>query len=124
MSLKENKMKHSMLEILLMRLTFVDGTEKVQRNHCKIKLVKNKDGSTTQYKMHVMNLLVHDGIFEIKDVIENVRENVKHITISIVCLTMFNDIVKQLQLPNKRLILDYCTRWNATYPMLSCAIGV
>ncbi|MBA0646198.1 hypothetical protein Goklo_014179 [Gossypium klotzschianum] len=35
---------------------------------------------------------------------------------------MFNDIIKQLQLPNKRLILDCCTQWNATYAMVSCVL--
>ncbi|XP_039042324.1 zinc finger BED domain-containing protein RICESLEEPER 2-like [Hibiscus syriacus] len=62
------------------------------------------------------------GLSEIEDVIENVRESVKHIAASTARLTMFSDIVKQLQLPNKRLILDCCTRWNATYSMLSCAM--
>ncbi|MBA0735363.1 hypothetical protein Gogos_019218 [Gossypium gossypioides] len=35
---------------------------------------------------------------------------------------MFSDIVKQLHLQKKRLILDCCTRWNATYAMLSCVL--
>ncbi|KAL1066815.1 hypothetical protein V6Z11_D12G087000 [Gossypium hirsutum] len=67
---------------------------------------------------HILNLLVHDGLSKIEDVIDNVRESVKYITASTMLLTMFSDIVKQLQLPNKRLILDCCTRWNATYAML------
>ncbi|MBA0734042.1 hypothetical protein Gogos_017995 [Gossypium gossypioides] len=68
---------------------------------------------------HILNLLVHDGLSEIEDVNYNVKESVKHITTSTVRLTIFNDIIKQLQLPNKRLILDCCTWWNATYLMLS-----
>ncbi|MBA0823337.1 hypothetical protein Goarm_020075, partial [Gossypium armourianum] len=52
---------------------------------------------------HILNLLVHDGLSEIEDVIDNVKESVKHITASTVHLTMFNDIIKQLQLPNKSL---------------------
>ncbi|MBA0607038.1 hypothetical protein Godav_019405 [Gossypium davidsonii] len=71
---------------------------------------------------HILNLLVHDGLSEIDDIIDNVKESMKHITTSTVHLTMFNDIIKQLQLPNKRLILDYCTWWNATYLMLSCVL--
>ncbi|MBA0834041.1 hypothetical protein Goarm_006429 [Gossypium armourianum] len=69
-----------------------------------------------------LELLVHDGLSKIKDVIDNVRESVKYITTSTMPLTMFSDIVKQLQLPNKRLILDCCTRWNATYAMLLCVL--
>ena len=49
-------------------------------------------------------------------------EKVKYISASTQRLTMFSDITKQLQLLNKRLILDCCTRWNATYAMLSCAL--
>ncbi|MBA0824836.1 hypothetical protein Goarm_021478 [Gossypium armourianum] len=30
-----------------------DGIEKVQCNHCKIKLAKNQDGTTAQYKRHL-----------------------------------------------------------------------
>ncbi|MBA0777490.1 hypothetical protein Gotri_005503 [Gossypium trilobum] len=71
---------------------------------------------------HILNLLVHDGLSEIENVIDNVRESVKHITTSTMRLTMFSDIVKQLQLPNKRLILDCYTRWNATYSMLLCVL--
>lgn len=36
---------------------------------------------------------------------------------------MFGDIVTQLRLPDRKLILDCGTRWNATYAMLVVAIG-
>ncbi|MBA0876328.1 hypothetical protein Goshw_001314 [Gossypium schwendimanii] len=71
---------------------------------------------------NILNLLVHNGLFEIEDITDNVRESVKYITASTVHLTMFNDIIKQLQLTNKRLILDCCTQWNATYAMVSCVL--
>ncbi|TYI22722.1 hypothetical protein ES332_A06G122500v1 [Gossypium tomentosum] len=45
---------------------------------------------------HILNLLVHNGLSEIEDVIDNVRESVKQITTSTIRLTMFNYIVKQL----------------------------
>ncbi|KAK6115446.1 hypothetical protein DH2020_007715 [Rehmannia glutinosa] len=35
---------------------------------------------------------------------------------------MFSEIAKQLQLSSKKLVLDCCTRWNATYYMLSAAL--
>ena len=35
---------------------------------------------------------------------------------------MFGEIVKQLKLPSRNLVLDYCTRWNVTYFMLSAAL--
>lgn len=35
---------------------------------------------------------------------------------------MFAEIVQQLQLPHRKLILDCKTRWNSTFLMLSTAI--
>nr|GMC92138.1 zinc finger BED domain-containing protein RICESLEEPER 2-like [Ipomoea batatas] len=63
-----------------------------------------------------------DGLSEIKSIIENVRDSVKYISASPQRLHSFNEICKQLQVPSKKLILDCCTRWNATFAMLSCAL--
>ncbi|XP_019167734.1 PREDICTED: zinc finger BED domain-containing protein RICESLEEPER 2-like isoform X1 [Ipomoea nil] len=71
---------------------------------------------------HILNILVQDGLSEIKSIIENVRDSVKYISASPQRLHSFNEICKQLQVPNKKLILDCCTRWNATFAMLSCAL--
>uniref|UniRef100_A0A803N8R0 BED-type domain-containing protein n=1 Tax=Chenopodium quinoa TaxID=63459 RepID=A0A803N8R0_CHEQI len=70
---------------------------------------------------NILNILVHDGLEEIKDVIYKVRESVKHVITSIARLNIFSEICKQLKLPGRRLVLDCCTRWNATYHMLSVA---
>ena len=71
---------------------------------------------------HILNLLVQDGLSEIGDIIKNVRESVKYVTQSGSRLNIFGEIVKQLKLPSKKLILDCCTRWNATFFMLSTAL--
>ncbi|XP_031116703.1 zinc finger BED domain-containing protein RICESLEEPER 2-like [Ipomoea triloba] len=71
---------------------------------------------------HILNILVQDGLSEIKSIIENVRDSVKYISASPQRLHSFNEICKQLQVPSKKLILDCCTRWNATFAMLSCAL--
>ncbi|KAK8317944.1 hypothetical protein V6Z11_A13G139800 [Gossypium hirsutum] len=51
---------------------------------------------------HILNLLVHDGLFEIEDVIDNVRESVKHIRTStnvtyamLSCVLEFKDVFPQ-----------------------------
>ncbi|KAJ6791106.1 zinc finger BED domain-containing protein RICESLEEPER 2-like [Iris pallida] len=73
---------------------------------------------------HILNLMVQDGLNEIKEVIQNIRESVKYLKMSPQRLHKFADIVKQLQLPaSKRLVLDVPTRWNSTYAMLDCALG-
>ncbi|XP_059658631.1 zinc finger BED domain-containing protein RICESLEEPER 2-like [Cornus florida] len=71
---------------------------------------------------HILNLMVQDGLSEIQNVIENVRESVKYLKASEARLLKFSEIVKQLQLPSRKLILDVPTRWNATYAMLEAAI--
>ncbi|XP_073064097.1 zinc finger BED domain-containing protein RICESLEEPER 2-like [Primulina eburnea] len=71
---------------------------------------------------HILNLLAQDGLSEIKNIISNVRESVKHISASEFRLNIFSEIAKQLQLSSKKLVMDCCTRWNATYCMLSTAL--
>ncbi|XP_050236367.1 zinc finger BED domain-containing protein RICESLEEPER 1-like [Mercurialis annua] len=71
---------------------------------------------------HILNLLVHDGMSEIGNIIKDVRDSVKHIVNVESRLITFGEIVKQLKLSSKQLILDCCTRWNATYFMLSAAL--
>ncbi|XP_031108667.1 uncharacterized protein LOC116013155 [Ipomoea triloba] len=55
---KKQKRKKSFViwqEITVVRLE--NGEEKVQCNHCNIKLKKQKDGTTTQYKRHLDNCI-------------------------------------------------------------------
>ena len=67
--------------------------------------------------------MVQDGLTEVRDVIENIRESVKYLKLSPSRLYKFNEIFKSLKLStSKRLILDVPTRWNSTYAMLECAL--
>ena len=56
--------------------------------------------------VHILNLFVQEGLFEIQDVIYVIRENVKYNSISIPHLQIFGDIAKQLKLSNTKLVLD------------------
>ncbi|KAK1365244.1 hypothetical protein POM88_040805 [Heracleum sosnowskyi] len=60
---------------------------------------------------------------EIEFAVHNVRASVKYITNYVSRLQVFGDIVTQLRLLDKKLILDCGTKWNATYAMLMVAIG-
>ncbi|XP_039122038.1 zinc finger BED domain-containing protein RICESLEEPER 2-like [Dioscorea cayenensis subsp. rotundata] len=68
---------------------------------------------------HILNLMVQDGISEIEEIIEDIHESVKFINQSEARLKSFSDIVQQLQLLERKLILDCKTRWNSTFEMLS-----
>ncbi|KAI5438102.1 hypothetical protein KIW84_024008 [Lathyrus oleraceus] len=63
-----------------------------------------------------------DGIGKIAKIVEDVRESVKFINQSEARLQTFSQIVQQLKLGGKKLILDFHTRWNSTYQMLSVAM--
>ncbi|KAI3762461.1 hypothetical protein L1987_52891 [Smallanthus sonchifolius] len=71
---------------------------------------------------HILNLLVKDGLSEISFVIEEVREAVKYINYSEARRQMFSTAAHQLQVRDRKLMIDVPTRWNSTYDMLSLAI--
>lgn len=72
---------------------------------------------------HIVNIMVQDRLGEIKGITNRVREGVKYLAASEARLIQFGEIVKNLQLPLKKLILDCSTRWNSTYMILSTALA-
>ncbi|XP_061347979.1 zinc finger BED domain-containing protein DAYSLEEPER-like [Gastrolobium bilobum] len=57
----------------------------------------------------------------IKDIIKNVRESVKYVNHSDSRLKTFSDIVKQMGIKERKLVIYCPTRWNSTYEMLNIA---
>ncbi|KAK8938741.1 hypothetical protein KSP39_PZI011668 [Platanthera zijinensis] len=62
-----------------------------------------------------------DSISEIKDTVNVIRDSVKYIQRSDDRFKIFSEIVKQLNLPERKLVDDCRTRWNSTYEMLAAA---
>jgi len=58
---------------------------------------------------NITNLLVQDGISQIEDIMDCVRNGIKYIVASEGRLKQFAEIAKQLQLSSKKLILDVPT---------------
>ncbi|KAL0385595.1 UNVERIFIED_CONTAM: hypothetical protein Sradi_2953800 [Sesamum radiatum] len=74
---------------------------------------------------HILNLIAQDGLFEIKNIVDVIRDSVEYVRRSdakLKRLKIFSEIVKQLNLPDKKLVDDCRTRWNSTYEMLAAAI--
>jgi hypothetical protein len=73
---------------------------------------------------HILNLIVQDGLKEIIDVIQKIRDSVKYFRESQMRKQSFLQAVSQMSLDsNKWLKQDVPTRWNSTYLMLESGIN-
>ncbi|XP_031269939.1 zinc finger BED domain-containing protein RICESLEEPER 2-like [Pistacia vera] len=75
-----------------------------------------------RYAAHILNLMVQDGLSQIKPIIQEVSDCILYVKQSETRAIMFIEIVQMLQLPRRKLILDCKTRWNSTYQLLTLAI--
>lgn len=68
---------------------------------------------------HILNILMQDGMAIVHEVIELIRELIRHIISSPGHLQVFNDIARRVGLPpNSGLILDAPNRWSSTHDMI------
>ncbi|XP_031266505.1 zinc finger BED domain-containing protein RICESLEEPER 2-like [Pistacia vera] len=72
---------------------------------------------------HILNLIVRDGLSEVKDCISRIRNSVKYVRSSPTRAQAFEKCVKEERIAYKGVVcLDVATRWNSTYLMLDVAI--
>ncbi|XP_047335680.1 zinc finger BED domain-containing protein RICESLEEPER 2-like [Impatiens glandulifera] len=67
---------------------------------------------------HMLNIIVQDGLYEIQNIIDDVKKSVRFINQSESRLRKFSDVVHHLGIQVNKLIIDCLTRWNSTYKML------
>ena len=73
--------------------------------------------------MHILNLIVQEGLKEIDLIIQNIRDAIRYTKNSTNRINKFRKIVGKLEFStSKGLPLDVSTRWNSTYLMLELAI--
>ncbi|XP_028123576.1 zinc finger BED domain-containing protein RICESLEEPER 2-like [Camellia sinensis] len=72
--------------------------------------------------VHILNLIVSDGLKDLESCIANVRHAVRYVRSSPNRLDTFKKYVESLKIESKSLLcLDVPTRWNSTYLMLEAA---
>ncbi|KAL4284187.1 hypothetical protein GQ457_16G013230 [Hibiscus cannabinus] len=71
---------------------------------------------------HILNIMVHHGLKQVKSIIKNVHDTVDYLNGSEQRLKKFAELAQQFNLKERRLVLECKTRWNSTYEMLDCAI--
>lgn len=72
---------------------------------------------------HILNLVVSDGLGDIHESVQRIRNAVRYVRSSPTRLQMFRDCVKKEKLSSEGLVvMDVPTRWNSTYMMLEAAL--
>lgn len=73
--------------------------------------------------VHVMNLVVRDGIDETKSIVKNLHCSVKYVRSITSRWQIFKKCIEEEKVENKRIVsLDVKTRWNSTYLMIDAAL--
>jgi hypothetical protein len=72
---------------------------------------------------HVLNLVVHEGLDELGDCIDNIKNAVKYVRYSPSRMAKFKSCIERENITCMKMVcLDTKTRWNSTYLML-CTAG-
>ncbi|XP_077228634.1 zinc finger BED domain-containing protein RICESLEEPER 2-like [Tasmannia lanceolata] len=72
---------------------------------------------------HILNLIVRDGIEEVKTSVASIRNATRHVKSSPSRLQQFKLCANQEKIScTKTVCLDVCTRWNSTFLMLQSAL--
>ncbi|XP_028768435.1 zinc finger BED domain-containing protein RICESLEEPER 2-like [Neltuma alba] len=72
---------------------------------------------------HILNLVVNDGLKELKDAFESIRNAIRYVRSSPARLQKFKNVCELEMLDSKNMCcLDVNTRWNSTYIMLDVAL--
>ncbi|KAJ8755709.1 hypothetical protein K2173_022703 [Erythroxylum novogranatense] len=73
---------------------------------------------------HVLNLIVHDALEALREVIQKIRGSVRYVKSSQETQGKFNELAQQVGISDlKNLVLDSPTQWNSTYIMLETALA-
>ncbi|KAL0392389.1 UNVERIFIED_CONTAM: putative AC transposase [Sesamum radiatum] len=72
---------------------------------------------------HILNLIVQDGLNEIRGLIDKIRETVRYLNKSPAASQKFEMALSQCNLTDKRQVaMDVPNRWNSTYELLATAL--
>ena len=71
---------------------------------------------------HILSLVVHEGLDELGNCINNIRNVAKYVKFSLSRMTKFKSCIEQKNITCAKIVcLDVKTKWNSTYLMLCTA---
>lgn len=86
-------------------------------------LLKNGELFDVRSAAYVLRSVVQAVLESLRDVIDKIRESVRHVRSSQTTLGKFNEIAQQVGVHAERhLLLDCPMQWNSTYSMLEAAV--
>ncbi|KAF8014549.1 hypothetical protein BT93_H0385 [Corymbia citriodora subsp. variegata] len=86
-------------------------------------LILNGDTLHVRCTAHILNLIVKDGLNEVRDSIARIRNVVRYVRSSPTRAKTFRSYIETERITCKSSVcLDVATRWNSTYMMLDTAI--
>ncbi|CAH1414841.1 unnamed protein product [Lactuca virosa] len=107
------KSSHQKIEYMVIKGHFIDHNWRLQKRVLSfVHVLPPRTGLD----------IANDGLAMIDSVIGEVREGIKYINNSEARLQTFSNIAHQLQIQDRKLLLDVPTRWNSTYDMLPVAL--
>ncbi|XP_010559214.1 PREDICTED: zinc finger BED domain-containing protein RICESLEEPER 2-like [Tarenaya hassleriana] len=104
---------------------FINGYKQFKKSYSEDlqdTLVLNGDFMHLHCGTHVLNLIVKDGLSDMRDSVTSIRNDVKYIRSSDSRLQAFKSRVGGGNFNRGSLVLDCATRWNSTFLMLSSAL--
>ena len=85
-------------------------------------LVLNGDFLHVRCCAHILNLIVCDGLKDVNDSLNRIRNAVRFVRSSLDRLAKFNKCIEEENISSKSMLcLDVQIRWNSTYLMLDAA---
>ncbi|KAG8369220.1 hypothetical protein BUALT_Bualt15G0128800 [Buddleja alternifolia] len=111
--------KHSQIPYCCLTVHFINDDWDLQK---RIMAFKNSL-SAWRYSARTLNLIVQDGLSQVRGLLEKIRETARYLKKSPSAAQKFKTALDEYNLKDKRKVeMDVPNRWNSTYELLEIAL--